>query len=297
MPRRASALALLAALSLCSTAVAQPACQRPHVDLGMALYCELQCVEVVARQNNVISRGRFDPTVFLDATTDYRDAWLRRYGVPYGTGLSGSHSALLDDVVEIAKSIANPFHLLDPAAVAGSRNWLSDTSAINLAATRGGGWESCARAAVARFGGGGSGGGTSPPPPAPTCPAGWRCPPTLPEDVRVGCSPPAVLHCSVSTGVPLSDPRCYREAGLVLGKPWVQVTPRCDWRTSTPPQSPPDPCGDGTCDAAAGETDASCPADCDSPEPPPPPPEGDECDSALDALRDALEAAQGVCRG
>lgn len=144
---------------------------------------------------------------------------------------------------------------------------------------------------------GGVDGGTSPPLPAPACPSGWRCPPTLPEDVRVGCLPPAVLHCSVSTGVSLDDPRCYREAGLVLGKPWVQVTPRCDWRTvPPPPPPPPDPCGDRTCDAAAGETHASCPADCDSPEPPPPP-EGDECDSALDALRDALEAAQGVCRG
>lgn len=279
MRNLSAALALLLAL---------PATAQPYASVGaglVALGCDRACV--CSPTCPRLRCERVDLTVPLGPDFNWR-----RYGFVDEDGLperplhisDGTHSAGLQEAKAIILSPADPLRLV-PQPYSWTITDEADLSKLYCGSV------SARSFVISRFG---SGGTTGPTPPPFACPAGWRCPEALPEAVRVGCAS-ATLHCTVTSGIPLSDARCYREAGLVGGRPWVQLARRCDWRTQAPPPPPPEPrCGDGQRDL--GETCATCLIDmpagaCEVPEP------IDGCGEALDALREALERAEEVCRG
>lgn len=277
MPAMRRALFAILLIALALPAAGQPVeCQPPHPDLGVALYCDFRCEQTVARQNNVISRGVFNPMIHLPASGDFRAAWRERYGVDLGDGLSGGHSPYRDRVSQIAQHPTDPFKLGANRAGAGSS--LDDGSAINLLATRGGGQNSCAIAVVTRFASLLPGGGVV----DEGCPLEWSCPPALPEPIRAGCAS-GVIFCEIT--VPpagTSEVACYREhPRKIAGKGYVMVAKRCDWKLlPEPPVVPPEPPVDPPVEPPVEPTVE-----------PPGPPAAEGCGEALDAYA-ATRAAE-----
>lgn len=257
--------------------LALPAAAQPYDSIREALWA-LNC-----RTTGVCDPVRGCPHLDIRAVDLTKDGWPGRGHATRPVHISdGSESKGLTEAKMVAADPANPLRLRNPP-----RSWVevAGWDAIDLNIMRCGS-QSARQMLIARF-----------LPPALPCPSGWVCD-SMPLDVARNCVDGAPgWGCF---GLAFDARFCYLRQDSPRGTTRIsynKTRPECVPETvmdGANPPPPPDPCGDRTCDAAAGETHASCPADCDSPEPPPPP-EGDECSDALDALRAALEAAE-VCR-